>query len=335
MSVLVTGGAGYIGGHVILALLDRGEIPVVLDNLSTGHRSAVPLTIPFFEGDVGDADLIARIIQAHKIEAVLHFAAKIIVPESVADPLGYYLNNTVKTRALLEVCVRNKVKHFVFSSTAAVYGNPAFSPVDEDAALAPVSPYGRSKQMSEQMLLDAGEAHGLRCVILRYFNVAGADPSGRWGQCSREATHLVKVAVETALGRRSHMSIFGNDYPTDDGTCVRDYIHVADLAGAHLTALDHLRQGKESRILNCGYGQGYSVRQVVDTVKKVSGVDFEVREATRRVGDPASIIANSDQLKKLGWKAQFDDLPLIVQHAYAWERALKQTDDCVRPKAAV
>jgi UDP-glucose 4-epimerase len=329
MSVLITGGAGYIGGQTVLALIDRGEVPIVLDNLSTGRRSAVPSAVPFFEGDVGDMNLLEQIIQAHKIEAVLHFAAKIVVPESVADPLGYYLNNTVKTRALLEASVRGGVKYFVFSSTAAVYGNPAVTHVSEESALAPLSPYGMSKLMSEQMLRDTSEAHDLGYVILRYFNVAGADPKGRWGQSARDATHLVKVALETALGRRTYMSVFGDDYPTHDGTCVRDYIHVTDLASAHLTALDHLRQGGDSRTLNCGYGQGYSVKEVINTVRKVTGADFEVRQASRRAGDPASIVANSDELMKLGWKPLLNDLPLIVQHAYAWESALLQSCDHV------
>jgi UDP-glucose 4-epimerase len=335
MSVLITGGAGYIGSHTVLALIDRGEVPVVLDNLSSGYRIAVPSVVPFFEGDVGDTDLLAHIIQDYKIEAVLHFAAKIVVPESVADPLGYYLNNTVKTRALLETCVRGSVKHFVLSSTAAVYGNPADTPVSEGSALAPLSPYGMSKLMSEQMLRDTGEAHDLNYVILRYFNVAGADPKGRSGQSTRAATHLIKVAVETALGRRSHMSIFGADYPTHDGTCVRDYIHVSDLASAHLMALDHLRFGRGSLTLNCGYGQGYSVKEVINTVRKISGADFEVRQASRRAGDPASIVADSGELMKLGWKPLFKDLPLIVQHAYAWESALQQPDDRVAAKEQV
>jgi UDP-glucose 4-epimerase len=322
MSVLITGGAGYIGGHTVLALLDRGEIPVVLDNLSTGYRSAVPSQVPFFVGDVGDSDLVERIIQVHKVKAILHFAAKIVVSESVADPLGYYFNNTVKTRALLEASMRSRIKHFVFSSTAAVYGNAAGAPVSENSTVAPSSPYGMSKLMSEQMLRDTAEAHDLRYVILRYFNVAGADPMGRWGQSTKEATHLVKVAVQTALGRRSYMSIFGDDYATHDGTCVRDYIHVADLADAHVIALEHLRRGRESRTLNCGYGRGYSVKEVINAVAKVSGASFEVRQASRRAGDPASIVANSDELIKLGWKPLLNDLQTIVQHAYLWEKTL-------------
>src|SRR3984893_8078355 len=296
MTILITGGAGFIGGHTVLALIDRGEIPIVLDDLSTGNRAAVPSGVPFFAGDIGDTELVLRLIQNHRIDAIVHFAAKIVVPESVADPLKYYLNNTVKTHALLQAAVRGNVKHFVFSSTAAVYGNPSSTPVSETADPAPLSPYGRSKLMSEHMLVDASAAYDLTHVILRYFNVAGADPAGRHGQTTRNATHLIKVGLETALGRRSYMSIYGDDYPTMDGTCVRDYVHVSDLANAHLAALDYLRRGGESCTLNCGYGRGYSVKEVVDTVKRVAGVDFEVRKASRRAGDPASIVADSDRL---------------------------------------
>jgi UDP-glucose 4-epimerase len=320
MSVLVTGGAGYIGGHAVLALLDRGEKPVILDNLSTGHHCTVPPGVPFFLGDVGDLDLVEQIIRTQKVDAILHFAAKVVVSESVGDPLGYYLNNTVKTRSLLENSVRLGIKHFVFSSTAAVYGNAADTPVSENSPLAPLSPYGMSKLMSEQMLRHASEAHDLNYVILRYFNVAGADPAGRLGQLTKEATHLVKVSIETALGRRPFISIFGDDYPTRDGTCIRDYIHVSDLANAHLLALDYLRQKGKSRILNCGYGRGYSVKEVINTVAKVSGVSIEVKQVSRRAGDPASIIANSDELKRLGWKPLLNDLPTIVKHAYLWEK---------------
>jgi UDP-glucose 4-epimerase len=323
MTILVTGGAGYIGGHTVIALLDRRESPVVLDDLSTGNRAAVPTNVPLVVGDVGDVEFVAQVIREHSIDAVLHFAAKIIVPESVADPLSYYLNNTVKTRALLEATVRGNVRHFVFSSTAAVYGNPNLTPVSEEAVPAPLSPYGMSKLMSEQMLRDASAAYGLNYVILRYFNVAGADPAGRHGQSTPNATHLIKVALEAALGRRSHMSIYGDDYPTSDGTCVRDYIHVSDLANAHLAALDYLRRGGESSTLNCGYGRGYSVKEVIDTVKMVAGVDFEVQQAPRRAGDPALIVANSDRLMRLGWKPELNDLPTIVQHAYDWEKNLQ------------
>jgi UDP-glucose 4-epimerase len=322
MTVLITGGAGYIGGHAVLAFLDRGEVPIVLDDLSTGNRAAVPSGVPFFVGDVGDAELVLRLVQNHRIDAILHFAAKIVVPESVADPLNYYLNNTVKTHTLLKTAVRGNVKHFVFSSTAAVYGNPSFTPVSETADPAPLSPYGRSKLMSEHMLVDASAAYNLRYVTLRYFNVAGADPAGRHGQSTPGATHLIKVALETALRRRSYMSIYGSDYSTPDGTCVRDYVHVSDLARAHLAALDHLRDGGESRTLNCGYGRGYSVREVVDAVRRVARVDFEIRQAPRRAGDPASIVANSDQLMKLGWKPELSDLPKMIEHAHNWEKKL-------------
>ena len=321
MTILVTGGAGYIGGQTVIALLDRGDTPVVLDDLSTGNRAAVRLEVPLVVGDVADTELVLRVIEQHRIDAILHFAAKIIVPESVADPLSYYLNNTVKTRALLEAAVRGNVRHFVFSSTAAVYGNPNKMPVSEETVPAPLSPYGTSKWMSELMIRDASAAYDLRHVILRYFNVAGADSKGRHGQSAANATHLIKVAIETALGQRPFMSIFGNDYPTPDGTCVRDYVHVCDLARAHLLALDHLRRDGVSRTLNCGYGRGYSVREVVEAVRSVAGVDFEVRQAPRRAGDPAAIIASNDQLLELGWKPELDDLSMIVRDALAWEKS--------------
>jgi len=320
MTILVTGGAGYIGGQTVIALLDRRETPVVLDDLSTGRRNAVPSNVPLVVGDVGDTELVGNIIREHAVDSILHFAAKIIVPESVSDPLGYYFNNTVKTRALLEAAVKGSVRHFVFSSTAAVYGNPEFSPISEDATTAPLSPYGMSKLMSEQMLRDASAAHGFSHVILRYFNVAGADPAGRHGQATPNATHLIKVAIETALGRRSVMSIYGRDYPTPDGTCVRDYIHVSDLARAHLMALDHLRRGGDSCTLNCGYGRGYSVKEVINTVKNVTGVDFDVHQTSRRAGDPASIIADSSRLLSMGWQPTLDDLPTIIRHAYEWDK---------------
>lgn len=322
MTTLITGGAGFIGGHTVLAFVDRGEIPVVLDDLSTGRRDAVPPDVPLVVGDVGDIELVSRLIRRHGIDAILHFAAKIVVPESVADPLNYYLNNTVKTHALLQAATRENVRHFVFSSSAAVYGNPCETPVSETACPAPLSPYGRSKLMSEHMLIDAGAASNLRHVILRYFNVAGADPAGRLGQSTPGATHLIKVALETALRRRPYMSIYGDDYPTPDGTCVRDYVHVSDLARAHLVALDYLRDGGCSRTLNCGYGRGYSVREVVDAVRAVTAVDFEARRAPRRAGDPASIVANSDQLIRLGWTPELDDLPAMIEHACNWERRL-------------
>lgn len=322
MTILVTGGAGYIGCQTVIGLLDRQEVPVVLDDLSTGKSSAVPSGVPLIVGDVGDVELVTDLIRQHGIDVILHFAAKIIVSESILNPLDYYLNNTAKARALLEAAVRGGVRHFVFSSTAAVYGNPASQTVNEDSTPAPMSPYGRSKLMSEQMLRDASAAHGIGHVILRYFNVAGADPAGRHGQSTRNATHLIKVAIETALGRRPCMSIYGKDYPTPDGTCVRDYVHVSDLAEAHLVALDYLRSGGESRTLNCGYGRGYSVKEVIEAVKSVAGVDFEVHEADRRAGDPASIVADSARLVQLGWKPRFDDLATIIRHAHCWEKNL-------------
>ena len=324
MTVLVSGGAGYIGSHMVLELLDRGESVVVLDNLSTGFWWAVPKEVPLIQGDVADQDLVARIIAEHGISEIAHFAAKIVVPESVADPLGYYLNNTVKTRALLESAVRGGVRRVIFSSTAAVYGEPPVSPVPEEIELNPINPYGRSKLMSEWMLADAAKAHGLGYVVLRYFNVAGADPRGRSGQSSPNATHLIKVAGQAALGQRDGLEVFGTDYPTPDGTCVRDYIHVTDLARAHLAALDHLRGGGESLTLNCGYGRGYSVKQVVEVVKKVSGVDFPVTFSGRRAGDPAALVAKADRIRhELGWKPEHEDLEEIVRQALAWEDSLK------------
>ncbi|MGH9810904.1 MAG: UDP-glucose 4-epimerase GalE, partial [Terriglobia bacterium] len=281
MTVLVTGGAGYIGGHMVLALLDAGEKIVVLDDLSTGFRWAVPEAAKLIVGDVGDAALLDAILAEYRIDAIAHFAAKIVVPESVADPLGYYLNNTAKARTLLECAVRGKIKHFIFSSTAAVYGEPEVSPVNETARLAPINPYGRSKLTTEWMLEDAATAHGLKFAILRYFNVAGADPKGRLGQSTPNATHLIKVAVQAALGLRPGLEIFGTDYKTRDGTCIRDYIQVTDLVAAHLMALDYLRKGGESLVCNCGYGRGVSVFEVVDAVKQVSGADFKVRISGR------------------------------------------------------
>jgi UDP-glucose 4-epimerase len=322
VTTLITGGAGFIGGHTLLAFLDRGEVPIVLDDLSTGRREAVPPNVPLICGDVGDTELVSHLIRNHHVDAILHFAAKIVVSDSVTDPMNYYLNNTVKTHALLQAAVNAGVKHFVFSSSAAVYGNPNFTPVTEAATPAPLSPYGRSKLMSEYMLTDASAATPLRHVILRYFNVAGADPSGRLGQSTPGATHLIKVALETALGRRSYMNIYGSDYSSPDGTCVRDYIHVSDLAQAHLVALDHLRNGGGSQIFNCGYGRGYSVREVIDAVKKITGVDFEIRLAPRRAGDPVSIVADSSRLSQLGWTPRFDDLQQMIAHAWNWEKRL-------------
>jgi UDP-glucose 4-epimerase len=323
MTVLVTGGAGYIGSHMVHALVDAGERVVVLDNLTTGFDWAVAKGVPLVVGESGDQARVAALIAEHKVDAVIHFAASIVVPDSVADPLGYYRNNTVNSRALIETAVKGGVRHFIFSSTAAVYGNPARVPVREDDPTIPMSPYGSSKLMTEIMLRDAGAAHGLRHVILRYFNVAGADPLGRTGQSTKGATHLIKVAVESALGRRPKMDVFGTDYPTPDGTCIRDYIHVSDLVRAHLDALTYLRGGGASVTLNCGYGRGFSVIEVIETVKRVSGVDFKVEIAQRRAGDPAQIVAASDRARAaLAWQPQFDDLATIVTHALAWERKL-------------
>ncbi len=324
MAVLVTGGAGYIGSHMVLALVGAGESVVVLDDLSTGFKEAVHPKARLVIGDVADEKLVASLIKEYKIDAVIHFAAKIVVPESVTDPLGYYLANTVKTRALLAAVVAGDVKHFVFSSTAAVYGNPEENPVGEDAKLSPMSPYGSSKLISEWMLRDVANAYEFHYVALRYFNVAGADPEGRTGQSTKGATHLIKVACETASGKRNRMSVFGTDYPTPDGTCMRDYIHVSDLVAAHLDALRYLRAGGKNLVLNCGYGRGFSVLEVIDTVKRVSGKDFPVEIVGRRPGDPAAIVARAENIrKKLGWQPRYDDLATIVTHALAWEDKLK------------
>jgi UDP-glucose 4-epimerase len=323
MTILVTGGAGYIGSHMVHALVDAGEHVVVLDNLSTGFDWAVAKDATLVVGETGDQALVTNLIAKNGVEAVIHFAASIVVPESLVDPLGYYRNNTVNSRALIECAVKGGVKQFIFSSTAAVYGNPTKVPIDEDDRLMPMSPYGSSKLMTEIMLRDAGAAHGLAHVVLRYFNVAGADPALRTGQSTKGATHLMKVAIETALGRRAKMQVFGTDYPTRDGTCVRDYIHVADLVRAHCDTLRYLRGGGASTTLNCGYGRGFSVFEVIDTVRRVSGVDFEIELAARRPGDPAQIIAKCDKIRTLlGWRPQFDDLTTITRDALEWELRL-------------
>ncbi len=323
MSILVTGGAGYIGGHMTLDLAGRGEETIVLDNLSTGFRRAIPPGVMFHEGNAGDETLAREIIREHGVSTIVHFAGSIVVPDSVADPLGYYLNNTVNSRALIAAAVAEGVPRFIFSSTAAVYGMPEQSPVPEDAPLRPLSPYGSSKLMTEIMLADAARAHGLRYAALRYFNVAGADALGRWGQATPRATHLIKAACEAAVGKRPFLEIFGTDYETPDGTCVRDYIHVSDLVDAHRAALDHLASGGASGVWNCGYSRGFSVREVVAAVKRASGVEFEAREAGRRLGDPARIVAASDKIRReLGWRPARDDLDLIVAHALAWEKSL-------------
>lgn len=324
--VLVTGGAGYIGSHTLLACREGGYSVVVLDDLSSGRRGLVPSDVPFYQGDVGDSELVKRIFSEHDVAGVVHFAASVVVPESVADPLAYYLNNTCKTRRLLQTCVESGVNRFVFSSTAAVYGQPGISPVSEATPTVPINPYGTSKLMVEWMLRDAGLAHGLRHVVLRYFNVAGADPQGRTGQATPDATHLIKVACEAVAGRRPGMQIFGDDYDTTDGTCVRDFIHVSDLARAHVKALDYLWAGGESVTLNCGYGRGYSVRQVLDAIMRISGASLSVAVAPRREGDVAELIADVSRLRGLfDWAPEHDDLDFILRTALDWE--LGQTVD--------
>jgi UDP-glucose 4-epimerase len=323
MTVLVTGGAGYIGSHMVHELADAGETVVVLDNLATGFDWAVAEGVPLIIGDTGDQPLVVKTLAEHKIDAIIHFAASTVVPESVAEPLRYYRNNTVNSRALIETAINGGVRHFIFSSTAAVYGNPERIPVGEDAPTVPMSPYGSSKLMTEVMLRDAGFAHGLGYVILRYFNVAGADPQLRTGQSTRNATHLIKVATEAALGLRPKVDVFGTDYPTPDGTGIRDYIHVSDLARAHSDALRHLRAGGASLTCNCGYGHGFSVLEVIDTVKQVSGVDFRVEVVPRRPGDPAQVVAGVERIHAaLGWQPRLDDLTTIVEHALGWQKKL-------------
>ncbi len=323
MAVLVTGGAGYIGSHMVWELIDAGEDVVVLDRLSTGHDWAVAPQAKLVVGDIGDRELVAAVILEHDVDAIIHFAGSILVPESVTDPLGYYENNTGNTGSLLDAAIGSGVKHFIFSSTAAVYGSAGDEAATEDASLNPQSPYGRSKLMSEWMLADAAAAHDLKYTILRYFNVAGADPQGRAGQSTKNATHLIKVACETALGKRPHIDVYGTDYDTADGTCVRDYIHVSDLVHAHRLALDRLRQGGGNLIANCGYGHGYSVLEVLQSVKRLQHKDFETRLAKRRPGDPASIVSNPELAKReLNWTPQFDDLDIIISTAIKWEQGL-------------
>ena len=320
--VLVTGGAGYIGSHAVLALRDGGHRVVVLDNLSTGHREAVPPGIDLIEGNVAERALVMSVIHDHAIDTVMHFAGSVVVSESVADPLKYYENNTCGSQALLRSCVDAGAMQFIFSSTAAVYGVGGSSLVAEDIVPCPDNPYGKSKLMTEWMLLDLAAAFPeFRYVALRYFNVAGADPKGRAGQRTPNATHLIKVACEAALGLRDHVDIYGDDYDTPDGTGVRDYIHVSDLVDAHLLALDHIRGGGGSLILNCGYGRGYSVREVLAAVERQAGRPFPARNAPRRPGDAASLVANPQRIHQtLAWKPRHADLDSIVRDAFEWER---------------
>lgn len=326
MAVLVTGGAGYIGSHMVLKLMDQKEDVIVLDDLSTGHEWSVPKGVPFYHADVADLKTLDDVFSRHDIDAVLHFAGAIVVQESVENPLKYYLQNSCKSRTLVDFIVARQVPHFLYSSSAAVYGAPGMEPVRETAPYDPQSPYGTSKLVAEWMLRDlAASIPAFRYAALRYFNVAGADPHMRSGQSSRVSTHLIKIAAEAAVGKRSGLQIYGDDFPTPDGTCVRDYIHVADLIDAHYCALEYLRNGGASLVANCGYGSGYSVRQVIDAVKAVSGADFEVSVARRRPGDAAMIVADPGLARKtLGWLPRFQDLDLIIAHAIEWERRLAE-----------
>ncbi len=319
--ILVTGGAGYIGSHVVMALREAGYQVVIIDDLSTGRREAVPDDVELIIGDVADHDVVARVLADHHIEFVMHFAGSIIVEESVSDPLKYYRNNTGASRNLIETCVAGGVAGFVFSSTAAVYGIPEIVPVTEQSPVAPINPYGHSKLMTEQVLRDVAPVTGLRHAILRYFNVAGADPAGRSGQVIKDATHLIKVACEVATGRRGSMSVFGTDYGTSDGTCIRDFIHVSDLADAHVRVLEWLGAGDSSATFNCGYGRGYSVCEVLEAVGEVAGHALNVTEAPRRAGDSPEIVADSSLLRReTGWSPRHDDLSLIVKTALDWEK---------------
>jgi UDP-glucose 4-epimerase len=323
-TILVTGGAGYIGSHVVLQLRERGERVVILDNLSTGFRQAV-LDCPLVVGNVGDREQVLSVLRDHAVDTVMHFAAHTIVPESVADPLKYYRNNTCATQNLLQCCTDVGVKKFVFSSTAAVYGMPAGAFAEEATPTAPINPYGTSKLMSEWMLRDTSAATGMRYVALRYFNVAGSDSQGRIGQSSRKATLLIKVACEAVVGKRSEVAIFGTDYATPDGTGVRDYIHVEDLATAHLKALDYLRAAGQSIVLNCGYGHGYSVREVLASVTRVAGQSVKINEQPRRPGDPPALVARAQKIREvLGWAPRLDDLDAIVQTSLRWEERLQR-----------
>ena len=323
MTVLVTGGAGYIGTHMVQALVEAGEGVVVIDNLSTGFSAFLPQGIPLFIGDAGDENLVEGVIAAHEVKSIIHFAGSVVVPDSMRDPLAYYRNNTMTTRSLLNAAVKSGVNSFIFSSTAAVYGNPDQVPVPESAPTRPLSPYGSSKLMAEIMLHDTALAHGMNYVALRYFNVAGADPQARMGLATVGATHLLKIAVEAATGQRAKVNVFGTDYPTPDGSCIRDFIHVSDLTQAHRAALSYLRGGGASMTLNCGYGRGYSVLETIEAVRKVSGRDFAVQYGPRRPGDIMTMIADTSRIRStLDWTPQYDDLETIARHALAWEEKL-------------
>lgn len=324
--VLVTGGAGYIGSHAVLALKDAGWPVAVIDNLSTGFRFAVPDDVTLYEGDIADADLLARIFEEQGTQAVMHFAGSIIVPESVENPLKYYDNNTAKSRTLIECALEGGVRHMIFSSTATVYGEPEVKPLTEDDPLQPVNPYGMSKLMTERILADVSKAHPMNHCVLRYFNVCGADPKGRSGQSTEGATHLVKVAVEAVLGKRDHVAVFGDDYPTPDGTGLRDYIHVSDLASAHVQALEALiSEPDRSLTMNVGYGRGYSVLEVLDAVDRVTNQPIERRQMPRRAGDVASLVSDPSLVRAtIPWEPRFDDLDTIITHALQWERKLSE-----------
>ena len=319
--VLVTGGAGYIGSHAILALREAGYPVVVIDNLSTGERRLVPKDVPLVVGNIADQELVSAVISEHCCKAAMHFAGSIIVPESIIDPLKYYANNTATSRDLIACCVREGIEAFIFSSTATVYGNPQCIPLPETAETLPVNPYGTSKLMTEWMLRDVSAATGMNHAILRYFNVAGADPAGRSGQSGPDSSHLIRVACELIVGKRSKMSVFGTDYTTPDGTCIRDYVHVSDLAEAHVLALEHLLRHGENVILNCGYGHGFSVWQVIDVVRKLVGRELAIHMSARRAGDAEILVSDSRKIREtLGWKPRFDDLETIVNTALDWER---------------
>jgi UDP-glucose 4-epimerase len=323
MTVLVTGGAGYIGSHTVLALAEAGEDVVVIDDLSTGFSAYLPEGVPLFIGDAGDENLLEGVIAQHDIDSIIHFAGSVVVPDSMRDPLGYYRNNFMTARNLLNVAVKRGINRFIFSSTAAVYGNPDQVPVPEHAPTRPLSPYGSSKLMTEIMLQDVAAAYGMQYVTLRYFNVAGADPQARIGLATAGATHLLKIAVEAATGQRAKIDVFGTDYPTPDGSCIRDFIHVTDLSQAHRSALAYLRNGGASTTLNCGYGRGYSVLETIDAVRRVSGRSFAVQYAPRRPGDIMTMVADTSRIRGLlDWRPQYDDLETIAAHALAWEEKL-------------